>query len=128
MHAVKLKKLEAADEERNNSRNLTSKSSTINMESRMTFFYDSKTVSAYGWLDLIINGLLPFSICQSAVYKKYVKYSSLSLPTIMSLIGRLTKYVEAKIRSILPSKLALALDGWNEGAYTFHIHLCKCSL
>ncbi len=87
-------------------------------ESKVKLFYGSKTQNVYGWLDLILNLLMPFYSCENAVLRKYVKHNSISYSTFIKYMEGLTKIVENKIQVLLPDKFALGIDGWTVS----HVH------
>ena len=46
------------------------------------FFYDSKTIRAHCWIDLIISGLQPFSIVEVDAFRRNMKYSPINRKTV----------------------------------------------
>jgi len=78
-----------------------------------SFFFPKKTIRLYGWLDLVINGMLPFSTVTNPVFGRNVKFESISRNTLKKYLSLLTREVEAKIRSALPQKFCLVFDGWS---------------
>lgn len=80
------------------------------------FFNSTKAGNYYGWFDLIINALLPFSFVQSKVAREHVKHDEMSLSTFMRYLPKLTEHVEKKIGSLLPKKISLVFDGWTTGS------------
>eukprot|EP00171_Calliarthron_tuberculosum_P003101 IDg3101t1 len=76
------------------------------------YFSTTKSGHLYGWLDFIINGLLPFSFVEKRLIRKHVKHDPPSLNTFMKYLGLLTKLVERKVSDLLPDNIALVFDGW----------------
>ncbi len=68
------------------------------------FYVRKSTANLYAWIDSVVNGLQPFSIMESSVSRKHIKYWSISLPTLAKYMRMLTCVVEDKIRSFLPQK------------------------
>ncbi len=84
------------------------------------FVHTTKAGSLYGWFDLIINALLPFSTVEKAVLRTHVKHKpiSLSLSSFMRYLPKIAEAVEKKIERLLPDKFYLVFDGWT--AYSTH--------
>ena len=72
-----------------------------------------KTLKIFQWLDIVINTLQPFSICESETISVHTKYPHISVETLMSYMKDLTLIVEAKIASTIPETFAIILDGWS---------------
>lgn len=79
------------------------------------FFNTTKAARFFGWFDLIINALLPFSFVEKKVVREHVKHDPMSLSTFMRYLPLLTELVENKIADLLPPKIALVFDGWTAG-------------
>ena len=75
------------------------------------YFTSTKSNQLYGWLDFIVNGLMPFSYVEKPIILKHVRHEAPWLTTFMKYIRSLTEHVEQKIEKILPPKLALVFDG-----------------
>lgn len=80
------------------------------------YFSAGKPCNLYGWLDLVINGLLPFSFVEKQIVRTHVKHEPISLTTFMKYMTLLTAQVEQKISLLLPDTLALVFDGWTTDA------------
>lgn len=78
-----------------------------------SLFLNSKTVQIHGWMDLVVHGLLPFSITENQVFARNVRYKSISRKTLSKYMHDLTQRVEAKISAKLPKKFAIVFDGWS---------------
>lgn len=78
-----------------------------------TLFFSKKAVQIHAWLELIILSLLPFSILNSDVLKRHIKYKPMTYHTFIKYMSRLTATVEKKIAKLLPNKFALVIDGWS---------------
>eukprot|EP00171_Calliarthron_tuberculosum_P021824 IDg21824t1 len=76
------------------------------------FYARKKTVHAHGWIDLVVNGLQPFSIVENEVFRRHVRYEHLSTKTLVRYLSKLSTRVEDRIRNLLPEKFALIFDGW----------------
>lgn len=69
----------------------------------------------FGWYNLIVNGLLPFSYVEKDLVRRNSKHSATFLYTFMQYLPALTKRVECKISSLPPTTFALGSDGWSAG-------------
>ncbi len=83
-----LKEVANADSQTSSSR------SNFGPESSAPFFYTPQALKAHFWLDLSISGLLPFSIVESDVYRKNVKYPPIDRKSLMKYMSLITKEVE----------------------------------
>ena len=74
---------------------------------------------------MVISEALTFSKVENIKYRSYSCHSStISLNTFTKYRGLVTKAVEAKVVSELPSKFALVFDGWTcENSST---HFLRC--
>lgn len=89
-------------------------------EDQISFYFASKkSNSYYGWLDLIINELLPFSFVEKPIARKHIKHDPICLNTFMKYMKKLTVHVEHRLSNILPEKFALVFDGWSAGQTHF---------
>ena len=79
------------------------------------YFQTSKAGNLFGWIDFIVNALLPFSFVEKPIIRDHVKYKPTSLSTFMRYLSLLTEVVEQKIARLLPEKIALVFDGWTSG-------------
>ncbi len=61
-----------------------------------SLFFDSKTLQVYGRLDLVINGLLPFSVVDNPVFVRFVRYKDISRNTLSKYMSLLTRAVKRK--------------------------------
>eukprot|EP00171_Calliarthron_tuberculosum_P001888 IDg1888t1 len=93
--------------------------STTNQVTMDTYFRTEKAKNYFGWFDLVINCMLPFSFVQNQVAHEHVKHGQMSLSTFMRYLPILTRHVEEKIRNKLPEKFALVFDGWTSGSTHF---------
>ena len=75
------------------------------------FVNTTKAGNLYGWFDLIINGMLPFSAVEKSIFRTHVKHKPVSLSSFMRYLPRLTESVERKITQLLTSKFAVIFDG-----------------
>ncbi len=76
------------------------------------YFPMSKAKHIHGWIDLIVNGLMPFSSIEKPIICCHVKHEPFSLNTLMKYLSAITEIVERKIAMILPQKICLIFDGW----------------
>eukprot|EP00171_Calliarthron_tuberculosum_P020075 IDg20075t1 len=79
-------------------------------------FRNTTSKKYFGWFDLIINGLLTFSVCESNVFRSHVKHDSIALSTFMTYLPRLTSNIESRISALLPEKFSIVFDGWTTGS------------
>ena len=83
-----------------------------NSSASESLFFNSKTVQMHGWLDLVLNGLLPFCIVDNPVFIRCVKFKPIARNTLSKYMSLLTQRVEQKVSAILPDKFAVIFDGW----------------
>ena len=96
---------EALEEMRNDGH-----ASTVTQTS--SIYTHKKTVHLFGWIDLVVNALQPFSIVENPVYRRHVRYEPISTKTLTKYLQLLIEKVEERIKKLLPSKFALVFDGW----------------
>lgn len=77
-----------------------------------TLFGGKNTGKDHGWLDLIINGLFPFTSCKNEVLVGHIKHESICYNTLMDNIETFSSVVEQKIAVVLQGKFAVLFDGW----------------
>jgi hypothetical protein len=65
----------------------------------------------YGWLDLIINGNLPFSSCENKVYKRYLNLDPVGRMALTLYRDLVHTEVEALIQQDLPRTFGIIFDG-----------------
>lgn len=86
----------------------------------------SRTI--YGWLDMIVTKLLPFSFCEDRCVRNYVTLETMCPNSLLKSMMALTQLVERKISSRLGSEFSLVLDGWSAasthylGVYAVHVN------
>lgn len=76
-----------------------------------TFLWKPTKVNVNGWMELIIENLLPFSSCDYPKFLPHIKYEKITTETFTKYIALLTKAIEEKIKYSLPSKFCLIFDG-----------------
>lgn len=60
----------------------------------------------HGWLELVIHGLQPFSVCENPSISKYIRYDATTVKTLKTYLGRLVERVESDVaKNILDSFL-----------------------
>lgn len=64
-------------------------------------------------MDVIIQGLLPFSVLENNLFKKYLRYAPVEYHIFLKCMNLLTAIVETKISRKLPTKFVLIVDGWS---------------
>ena len=96
--------------------NLLDSSDGLSQAHLEKYFMLLKSGNIYGWMGLIINGLLPFSAAESKVFRRNVKHDAPCLETFMKYMSLLTEVVENKISSFLPLKFTLVFDGWSHNS------------
>ncbi len=79
-------------------------------------FYSQETFSIHGWLSLVVPGLQPSSVVQNTVFRQFAHHRPICNNTLMKYFDGLTRKVEEKISAQLPSKFAIAFDGWCAGS------------
>ncbi len=70
-----------------------STSKHVNEISVLKIFYGSKIQNLFGWIDLVVNGLLPFTSYENEPLVKHVKYGTVSYTTLMKYMSCLTRSV-----------------------------------
>ncbi len=73
-------------------------------------FFSSKSVRIHGLIDFVVSELLPFSTVDNKDIMQHVRYESVNVKTLMKYIAILTKYVEKRITTVLPTNIAIAFD------------------
>ncbi len=88
--------------------------SSASQNTQDTIFYKKKTIQVHGWLDVIINGLQPFYIVESEVFRRSEKFETLRYKRLSKYRNALTyQSSEAKIRKLLPMKFFIIFDDWS---------------
>ena len=59
----------------------------------------------------MVTGLLPFSIVEKQVVKRQIRYTPITLSTLMRYKSRLAENVKQKISEFLPPIISLVFDG-----------------
>ena len=77
-------------------------------------------MNMYGGLDWICSKLLPFSIVEDPLSRKYSSLSPICRNTLTSYLQATTKEVENETSLELPDKFTLVNNGWYKGS----THLC----
>ena len=91
---------------------------SINQCTIQKFFSTTNSGNMYGWFNLVMSELLPFSVVEKRAYRESVKFQPVSLSSFMRYLPRITEAVENKIAQELPDKISLILDGWT--SYSTH--------
>ena len=86
----------------------------LDIEPKLSCFYDPKVVTIHGWIDSVISSLLPFTIVEQSSFRKHTRYKSIDYKKFMKYLSLLTKRVEFKIRQRFPDLFSLIFDGWSE--------------
>ena len=91
---------------------------SLNMDKSRTLdaFINKGASTIYYWLELIVMCNLPFSFVENQYIRKGMKYSDISVDTLMKYIRKLTAAVEEEKSNHLPEKFGLIVDGWSEGS------------
>lgn len=71
------------------------------------FFETSKSGPYYGWIDLILTGLLPVTCVEIRKVRVHVKHDNMSLTTFMGMMKKLEQYVERKVAAFQLKSLHL---------------------
>lgn len=95
--------------------NQTGQPSSTSDSAPVTVWFSKTTWQVWGWMDLVVKGLLPFSVTENEVYRKHIRYAPISRPTLSKYLSQMTTRVEQKIAKLLPSKFAIVFDGWSAG-------------
>ena len=90
-------------------------STTTSLSTPLSFLYGKRAEQLFGWIDLVVSGLLPFSVVSNSTYRKHVRYEGINRETLGKYMRNLTFRVEAKIKEELPSQFAIFIDGWSAG-------------
>lgn len=87
----------------------------VSQEQLDRYFLSEKSQAYFGWMDLIINELLPFSFVERPIARKHVKHDKICVTTFMRLMRKLTVHVEQQVAKLLPEHISLVFDGWSAG-------------
>ncbi len=69
-----------------------SKSSCLtNSNQPVSPFYSAKTISDFGWLDLIVGACLPFNRANHPSFRSNVKHTPITLDTLKKYMSKLMK-------------------------------------
>lgn len=79
------------------------------------FFTSKKSKSYYGWLDLLINELLPFPFVAKPIARSHIKYKPISIINSTAYLEKITKHMDLAVAQLLPGKIDLDFDGWSLG-------------
>ena len=79
-------------------------------------FYRKSATDIFGWLELIIKALLPFSTVTNPYFRSFSQYQSISMNTLIKYMDKLVKKVEQRIADLLPNKFAILFDAWGAGS------------
>ena len=66
--------------------------SFLDIEGKATYFYDTKVLSVHGWIGLVVNALLPFTIEHQSTLRRHVKYSQTEYKTKFAMQISVTTY------------------------------------
>lgn len=93
-------------------------SETSATELDLSFYFNSTSKSnrIFGWFELVINSVLPFSFLDKPILRRHVKHESTSTSTFNLYLPNLTQIFETKIAQAVPSQFVLIFDGWSIGA------------
>lgn len=79
------------------------------------FFQPKKGKNVFGWMEIVILGLRPFSTVEDKIIRRYVNLEPLCVNTFKKHTDALVKRVEEKIQTLLPDRFCLVFDGWSCG-------------
>ena len=79
------------------------------------YFSISKSEHIHGWIDFVVNGLMPFSYIEKDVIRNHIKNEPFSRNTVMKYLSLLTQCGERKICNMLPNRFAIVFGGWSSG-------------
>ena len=96
--------------------NLLSNDDELEQTRLNQYFTTNKSKNLYGWVDLVVNGFLPFNTVEQNLYRKHIRHQPVSLETFMKYMNELAVHVEKKISHLLPKRMALIFDGWSTGS------------
>ena len=82
-------------------------------------FVNVKSSLVYNWLELVIELNFPFTLIESNLFRKAVKYEDISVDTFQKYLYLLTEQVEKLVAKDLPAKIGIVIDGWSEGSQHF---------
>ena len=72
-----------------------------------------KALNIYNWITWVINGNHPLSFVDNQYTRKYTNLEPISSKTLISYMEKLEKVVENAIKSKLPERFAILIDGWS---------------
>ncbi len=102
------KDLERLSEDTNQSTSTTNATPT-------SLLFSKKAMQVFGWIYLVVGGLLLFSVVENVTYRRHIRYDPITRKTLAKYLEKLTSRVEQRISEKLPSKFAIVFDGWSTG-------------
>ena len=81
--------------------------------------WSKRTEKIHAWIEMVVEGLEPFSFVKRPSIRRNVKVASISTKTLVKYMDKLVKRVELVITDLLPEKFAIAFDGWSAASSHF---------
>lgn len=82
---------------------------------RTTSYFSIKVACTYGCIDLVTQGLIPFTVVKNSTYRKNIRYVRIDRKTLSKYMPLLTKRLVGKIRQLFLGKFAISFDVCTEG-------------
>lgn len=79
----------------------TTMTAPVNIAEKSYYFFVSKVVSAFGWIDFITKAFLPFSVVENETYRKHLRYPHIGRKSLIKYMESLTQRVEKNISSFI---------------------------
>lgn len=92
---------------------LLSKTPILDQANLLRFFMPKKGKNIFGWMEIVILGLRPFSCVEDKILQRYSNLEPICIETLMKYVDKIVLQVEKKITDILPDRFALVFDGWS---------------
>lgn len=92
-----------------------------------SFFHsvDKKSANIYGWMEWIVEDMLPLSFVDRPLTRKYSTLEPICRNSFTSYLEKLTKEVEIQITVDLPNSFGLYFDGWtNKSIHYLAVFAC----
>lgn len=79
------------------------------------FFVNPKAVLLHQWMDLVVSANLPLSIVENRSLRGIASADSISEDTLSKYLKLVEAQIDKKLKSELPTKFGIVIDGWSEG-------------
>lgn len=120
-HPKKYKRIQYLENTATSSSNY-SEMQSVQIEIKMSYFYNLNVASMFKWIDFVLRAQQQFAAVEEPVYLKQIKYSSISRLSLQKYMAILTTLVECKIREKLHPNIHSRLIAGRKRTNTFELH------